>query len=151
MKAAVLYEPKTPLVIEDIELDDPKEGEVLVENRRSRHLPQRPPLHARRRPYRSARGTGPRRRWHRRGRWSWRHLRPPRPAGDTVLRHRLRSLQTPAFRATPRSVTCTWPPAPTCWTAPSACIRADTRIHHMGKVACFAEYAVIPEMGLRSH
>ena len=30
MKAAVLYEPKTPLVIEDIELDDPKEGEVLV-------------------------------------------------------------------------------------------------------------------------
>ena len=30
MKAAVLYEPKTPLVIEDVELDDPKEGEVLV-------------------------------------------------------------------------------------------------------------------------
>ena len=30
MKAAVLYETKQPLVLEDVELDDPKEGEVLV-------------------------------------------------------------------------------------------------------------------------
>jgi S-(hydroxymethyl)glutathione dehydrogenase/alcohol dehydrogenase len=30
MKAAVLYEPKTPLVIENVELDDPQDGEVLV-------------------------------------------------------------------------------------------------------------------------
>ena len=30
MKAAVLYEPKTPLVIEELELDEPGPGEVLV-------------------------------------------------------------------------------------------------------------------------
>ena len=30
MKAAVLYERKTPLRIEDVELDPPKAGEVLV-------------------------------------------------------------------------------------------------------------------------
>ncbi len=30
IKAAVLYEPNTPLVIEEVELDEPKEGEVLV-------------------------------------------------------------------------------------------------------------------------
>jgi len=30
MKAAVLYELKTPLVIEEVELEDPKQGEVLV-------------------------------------------------------------------------------------------------------------------------
>ena len=30
MKAAVLYKLKTPLVIEDVELEDPKQGEVLV-------------------------------------------------------------------------------------------------------------------------
>ncbi len=30
IKAAVLYEANTPLVVEDVELDDPKEGEVLV-------------------------------------------------------------------------------------------------------------------------
>ena len=30
VKAAVLYEQKSPLVLEDVELDDPKAGEVLV-------------------------------------------------------------------------------------------------------------------------
>jgi S-(hydroxymethyl)glutathione dehydrogenase / alcohol dehydrogenase len=30
MKAAVLYEARTPLVVESVDLDDPKEGEVLV-------------------------------------------------------------------------------------------------------------------------
>ena len=30
MKAAVLYEPKQPVVVEDIEMDAPKEGEILV-------------------------------------------------------------------------------------------------------------------------
>ncbi len=30
VKAAVLYEQKSPMVIEDVELDDPKAGEVLV-------------------------------------------------------------------------------------------------------------------------
>ena len=30
IKAAVLYEPRTPLVVEDVELDEPREGEVLV-------------------------------------------------------------------------------------------------------------------------
>ena len=30
MKAAVLYEPKTPLVIEELELDEPSHGEVMV-------------------------------------------------------------------------------------------------------------------------
>ncbi len=32
VKAAVLYETKQPLAIEDLELDDPKAGEVLVKN-----------------------------------------------------------------------------------------------------------------------
>ena len=30
VKAAVLYEPKTPLVVEDVQLEDPKQGEALV-------------------------------------------------------------------------------------------------------------------------
>ena len=30
MKAAILYEPKTPLRVEDVDIDGPKEGEVLV-------------------------------------------------------------------------------------------------------------------------
>ena len=30
MKAAVLYEYNTPLVVEEVELDEPKSGEVLV-------------------------------------------------------------------------------------------------------------------------
>ncbi|MFC2031822.1 alcohol dehydrogenase catalytic domain-containing protein [Chloroflexota bacterium] len=30
IKAAVLYEPKTPLKVEEVDLDEPKEGEVLV-------------------------------------------------------------------------------------------------------------------------
>ena len=30
VKAAVLYEANTPLVVEELDLDDPKEGEVLV-------------------------------------------------------------------------------------------------------------------------
>ena len=30
MKAAVMYEPNTPLVIEEFDLDDPGRGEVLV-------------------------------------------------------------------------------------------------------------------------
>jgi Zn-dependent alcohol dehydrogenase len=30
MKAAVLYERKTPLKVEDVDLDAPKAGEVLV-------------------------------------------------------------------------------------------------------------------------
>ena len=30
VKAAVLYEPRTPLVVETVDLDEPKEGEVLV-------------------------------------------------------------------------------------------------------------------------
>ncbi len=30
MKAAVLYETKQPLVLEDVDLDEPKAGEVLV-------------------------------------------------------------------------------------------------------------------------
>ena len=30
MKAAVLYEPNKPMVVETIDLEEPKEGEVLV-------------------------------------------------------------------------------------------------------------------------
>ena len=30
MKAAVLYEPNTPLKVEDVELDEPQENEILV-------------------------------------------------------------------------------------------------------------------------
>ena len=30
IKAAVLYEPNTPMVVETIDLDEPQEGEVLV-------------------------------------------------------------------------------------------------------------------------
>ena len=30
IKAAVLYEAMQPLVVENVEIDDPKEGEVLV-------------------------------------------------------------------------------------------------------------------------
>ena len=30
IKAAVLYEPNTPLVVETVDLDEPRDGEVLV-------------------------------------------------------------------------------------------------------------------------
>ena len=39
MKAAVLYEVGQPLVVEEVDLDDPKAGEVLVKVGVSRHLP----------------------------------------------------------------------------------------------------------------
>ena len=45
MKAAVLYEYNQPLVIEDVELDDPKAGEVHVRIAGCWRLSQRPPFY----------------------------------------------------------------------------------------------------------
>ncbi len=51
VKAAVAYEPGKPLVIETVQLEGPKAGEVLVEIKATRRLPHRR-VHAARAPIR---------------------------------------------------------------------------------------------------
>ena len=45
MKAAVLYDYNTPLVVDDVELDAPRAGEVLVRSRSRGHMQERPSFH----------------------------------------------------------------------------------------------------------
>ena len=45
MKAAVLYDYNTPLKVEEIDLDEPKAGEVRVKIEATGILPYRPPLY----------------------------------------------------------------------------------------------------------
>ncbi len=146
MKAAVLYEPKTPLVIEDVELDDPKEGEVLVKIgaagicRSDRHFmhgdaPIALPVVLGHEGAGTVEAVGP-------------GVTSVRPGQQVIL-----SFVTACGRCN----SCLSGNSQVCdnHMATGANMldgtqrlhKGDTRIHHMGKVACFAEYAVIPEMG----
>ena len=146
MKAAVLYEPKTPLVIEDVELDDPKEGEVLVKIgaagicRSDRHFmhgdaPIALPVVLGHEGAGTVEAVGP-------------GVTSVRPGQQVIL-----SFVTACGRCNSclsgNSQVCDMHMAtgPNMLDGTQRLHKGDTRIHHMGKVACFAEYAVIPEMG----
>src|SRR6185436_12453929 len=91
-----------------------------------RGLPQRSALPEGRGQHRHAGGAGPRGRRHGRARGRRRDDGEARRPGDPVVRAELR-------------------PLPLVRERPSAPLRRDCT--HMGKVACFAEYAVVPEQG----
>jgi len=42
MRAAILYEPKKPMVVEEITIDEPQDHEVMVRPSRNGDMPQRP-------------------------------------------------------------------------------------------------------------
>ena len=60
MKAAIYHGPNQPLTIEQVDIDKPKEREVLVQYRRQRRVPQRLALRRRALHVADARDPGPR-------------------------------------------------------------------------------------------
>ena len=146
MKAAVLYEAKTPLVIEDVELDAPQAGEVLVKIgaagicRSDRHFmhgdaPIAMPVVLGHEGAGTVEAVGP-------------GVTSVRPGQQVVLSF---------VPACGRCHSCLQGQSQVCdnhmATGPNMMDgtqrlhKGEQRIHHMGKVACFAEYAVVPEMG----
>ena len=146
MKAAVLYETKQPLALEDVELDDPKEGEVLVKIgaagicRSDRHFmhgdaPIALPVVLGHEGAGTVEKVGP-------------GVTSVRPGQQVILSF---------VPACGRCHSCLEGNSQVCdthmATGPNmldgTCRlhKGDQYIHHMGKVACFAEYAVVPEMG----
>ncbi len=146
MKAAVLYEYGKPLVIEDVELDDPKEGEVLVRIgaagvcRSDRHF-----MHG------DARINLPAVLGHE-GAATVEKVGPgvslTKP-GDQVILSFVPACGRCKSCLEGHSNLCDLHMAtgPFMLDGTSRLHKGDQRIHHMGKVACFAEYAVVPETG----
>jgi len=146
IKAAVCYEINQPLVVEDVELDDPKAGEVLVKIgaagicRSDRHF-----MHGDARINLPAvlghegagtvAGVGP-------GVTSVKQ-------GDQVILsfvpacgHCKSCLEGHANICDSHMAT-----GPFMYDGTCRLHKGGQQIHHMGKVACFAEYAVVPEAG----
>ena len=146
MKAAVLYETKQPLVIEQVDLDEPKNGEVLVKIgaagicRSDRHF-----MHG------DARINLPVVLGHE-GAGTVEKVGPgvtlTKPGDQVILSF---------VPACGRCKSCLAGYSNLCdlhMTTGPFMLDGTTRlhkggqdIHHMGKVACFAEYAVVPETG----
>ncbi len=146
MKAAVLYECGQPLVIEDIELDDPQQGEVLVKIgsagicRSDRHF-----MHG------DARIALPAVLGHE-GAATVEKVGPgvtlTKP-GDQVILSFVPACGRCKSCLEGHSNLCDVHAAtgPFMLDGTTRLHKGDQRIHHMGKVACFAEYAVVPETG----
>lgn len=146
MKAAVLYEYKKPLVIEDVDLDEPRTGEVLVKIgaagicRSDRHF-----MHG------DARIKLPAVLGHE-GAGTVKQVGP----GVTLVKPGDRVILS-FVPACGRCKSCLEGHSNLCDThmATSGTLfdgtcrlhKGDQYITHMGKVACFAEYAVVPETG----
>ena len=146
MKAAVLYEAKTPLVLEDVELDDPKEGEVLVKIgaagicRSDRHFmhgdaPIAMPVVLGHEGAGTVEAVGP-------------GVTSVRPGQQVILSFvpacgRCNSCLSGNSQVCDNHMAT----GPNMMDGTQRLHKGDQRIHHMGKVACFAEYAVVPEMG----
>ena len=92
VKAAVLYEPSTPLVVEEIEQEPPKAGEVRVRTGAAGLCRERPPRDARDSGPANARGPGSRGLWDRRGGRSRRNSGPARRQVHPLVRVQLRPL-----------------------------------------------------------
>lgn len=146
MKAAVLYETGQPLVIEDVELDDPQHGEVLVRIgaagicRSDRHF-----MHG------DARIALPVVLGHE-GAATVEKVGPgvslTKP-GDQVILSFVPACGRCKSCLEGNSNLCDLHMAtgPFMYDGTTRLHKGDQRIHHMGKVACFAEYAVVPETG----
>ena len=146
MKAAVLYEPKQPLVLEEVELDDPKEGEVLVKIgaagicRSDRHFmhgdaPIALPVVLGHEGAGTVERVGP-------------GVASVRPGQQVILSFvpscgRCRS----CWEGNPQVCDNHMATGPKMFDGTCRLHKGGQSIHHMGKVACFAEYAVVPEMG----
>ena len=147
MKAAVLYETKQPMVIEDVELDDPKSEEVLVKIgaagicRSDRHFmhgdaPIALPVVLGHEGAGTVEKVGP-------------GVTSVRP-GDQVILSFVSACGRCRSCIEGNSQVCDVHMAagPNMMDGTTRLHKGGQSIHHMGKVACFAEYAVIPEAGV---
>ena len=146
MKAAVLYEPKQPLVLEEVELDEPQAGEVLVKIgaagicRSDRHFmhgdaPIALPVVLGHEGAGTVERVGP-------------GVSSVRPGQQVILSFvpacgRCRS----CWEGNPQVCDNHMATGPNMFDGTCRLHKGGQSIHHMGKVACFAEYAVVPEAG----
>jgi NDMA-dependent alcohol dehydrogenase len=146
VKAAVCYAPHTPLVVEELELDEPREGEVLV------RIASAGVCHS---DYHVMKGE-----------WN-----PPLPMvlghegagvvervgpgvtlskpGDHVILNFRPNCGWCKFCTTGRPVLCNGSDSLR-WVMFDGTVRlhrGTTDIHHFARVACFAEYAIVPQSG----
>ena len=146
VKAAVLYETMTPLVVEELELDDPQAGEVLVKIgaagicRSDRHFmhgdaPIALPVVLGHEGAGTVEKVGP-------------GVTSVRP-GQQVILSFVPSCGRCKSCITGNSHLCDNHAAtgPNMYDGTTRLHKGDQRIHHMGKTACFAEYSVVPEAG----
>jgi NDMA-dependent alcohol dehydrogenase len=146
VKAAVLYQYGQPLVVEDVELDGPKAGEVLVKIgaagicRSDRHF-MHGHAHIRLPAVLGHEGAG-----------TVEEVGPgvtlAKP-GDQVILSFVPACGRCQSCLEGRSNICDTHMAtgPTMYDGTCRLHKGRQSIHHMGKVACFAEYAVVPETG----
>jgi NDMA-dependent alcohol dehydrogenase len=146
VKAAVLYETGQPLVIEDLELDEPKEGEVLVKIgaagicRSDRHFmhgdaPISLPVVLGHEGAGTVERVGP-------------GVSSVKPGQQVILSFvpacgRCKSCLEGKSNVCDNHMAT----GPNMYDGTCRLHKGDQYIHHMGKVACFAEYAVVPETG----
>jgi S-(hydroxymethyl)glutathione dehydrogenase/alcohol dehydrogenase len=146
VKAAVCYEAHTPLIVEDLDLDEPREGEVLV------RVASAGVCHS---DYHVMKGE-----------WT-----PPLPMvlghegagvvekvgpgvtlsqpGDHVILNFRPNCGWCKYCSNGRPVLCNGASTPR-WVMYDGSVRlhkGSTDIHHFARVACFAEYAVVPQSG----
>ncbi len=146
VQAAVLYETKQPLVVEEVELDDPKAGEVLVKIgaagicRSDRHFmhgdaPINLPAVLGHEGAGTVEKVGP-------------GVTLVQPGDQIILSFvpacgRCKSCLSGHSNVCDSSMAA----GPFMYDGTTRLHKGEQRIHHMGKVACFAEYAVVPETG----
>ncbi len=147
MKAAVLYETNQPLVIEDLELDDPKQGEVLVKIgavgicRSDRHFmlghaPIDLPVVLGHEGAGTVEKTGP-------------GVTSVQPGQQVILSYvsacgRCRS----CIDGNSQLCDVHMAAGPNMLDGTCRLHKGQQYIHHLGKLACFAECAVVPEMAV---
>ena len=147
MKAAVCYEIQKPMVIDDVELDDPKAGEVLVKVgaagicRSDRHF-----MHG------DANIALPAVLGHE-GAGTVERVGPGVTSvspGQQVIFSFVPACGRCKTCLDGRSHLCDnhMISGPFMYDGTTRLHKGDQRIHHMGKVACFAEHAVVPETGV---
>ncbi len=146
VKAAVLYETMTPLVVEELDLDEPQAGEVLVKIgaagicRSDRHFmhgdaPIALPVVLGHEGAGTVEKVGA-------------GVTAVRP-GQQVILSFVPSCGRCKSCITGKSHLCDHHGAtgPNMYDGTTRLHKGDQRIHHMGKTACFAEYSVVPEAG----
>ncbi|MBS34152.1 MAG: alcohol dehydrogenase [Verrucomicrobiales bacterium] len=146
VKAAVLWETNNPLVVEEVELDEPQTGEVLVKVgaagicRSDRHFmhgdaPIALPVVLGHEGAGTVEKVGP-------------GVTSVRPGQQVILTF-VPSCGRCKSCVTGKNHLCDNHGAtgPNMYDGTTRLHKGDQRIHHMGKTACFAEYSVVPESG----